>query len=305
MRDEQARGDLLDRARLFPSGPNLVGATAAEAREGVDQIAELGVDVIKTRLDDRPDDMAPAVYRALIDQAHRRGLLVAAHAVTLEDAKGLAEAGVDAIVHSVRDRDVDAELIAALTSRDVGYVPTLTRTLSLFLYETTPAFFERPVLPARRRRLPGGDGADPGPGAPGAGARAANRPRRRGRCWRRPNATLKLLADGGVTIAMGTDSGTQLGTLAGVLRARGAGVDGRGRPDAAAGARGGNGQRPRGSWGSASWARWSPATTPTSSCWTPIRWPTSATRGESTPSGSPAAGYDESLRASHSFWSRM
>ena len=146
VRDEQAAGELLDRARLFPSGPNVVGQTAAEARAGIDEIAELGVSVIKTRLDDRPDDMAPAVYRALIDRAHQRGLRVAAHAVTLDDAKGLAAAGVDAIVHSVRDRDIDAELIALFTRGDVGYIPTLTRNLSLFLYETTPAFFDDPFF---------------------------------------------------------------------------------------------------------------------------------------------------------------
>ena len=210
VRDEQAAGDLLDRARLFPSGPNVVGASEAEARAGVDQIAELGVDVIKTRLDDRPDDMAPAVYRALIDQARRRGLRVAAHAVTLEDAKGLVDAGVDAIVHSVRDRDVDAELIAGLTSRDVGYVPTLTRTLSLFLYETTPAFFSDPFFlrgagafrvemerirdPELQAQVRGGE--------PAAAARTVLAQAQR---------NLKLLADAGVTIAMGTDSGTQLG----------------------------------------------------------------------------------------------
>ncbi len=210
VRDEQADGDLVDRARLFPSGPNVVGATAAEAREGVDQIAELGVDVIKTRLDDRPEDMTPAVYRALIDQAHRRGLRVAAHAVTLEDASGLAEAGVDAVVHSVRDRDVDAALIAALASRDVGYVPTLTRTLSLFLYATTPAFFGDPFFlrggdayraemerirdPELQARVRGGDQA--------AAAR---------KVLAQAQRNLKLLAGGGVTIGMGTDSGTQLG----------------------------------------------------------------------------------------------
>ena len=210
VRDAQADGDLLDRARLFPSGPNVVGATEAEARAGVDEIAELGVDVIKTRLDDRPDDMAPAVYRALIDQAHRRGLRVAAHAVTLEDAKGLADAGVDAIVHSVRDRDVDAELIAALTSRGVGYVPTLTRTLSLFLYETTPAFFGDPFF------LRGGDPyraemeriRDPELQAKVRGSEQAAAARR---VLAQARRNLKLLADGGVAIAMGTDSGTQLG----------------------------------------------------------------------------------------------
>ena len=209
-RDEQARGNLLDRARLFPSGPNVVGASEAEARAGVDQVAELGVDIVKTRLDDRPDDMGPAVYRALIDQAHRRGLRVAAHAVTLDDAKGLADAGVDAIVHSVRDRDVDTALIAALTSRDVGYVPTLTRTLSLFLYETPPAFFDDPFF------LRGGEAyraemeriRDPELQARvrGSGQAAAARA-----VLAQARRNLKLLADGGVTIVMGTDSGTQLG----------------------------------------------------------------------------------------------
>ena len=210
VRDAQARGDLLDRARLFPSGPNVVGATAAEARAGVDEVAALGIGVVKTRLDDRPDDMAPAVYRALIDQAHRRGLRVAAHAVTLDDAKGLADAGVDAIVHSVRDRDVDAELIAALTSRDVGYVPTLTRTLSLFLYETTPAFFGDPFF------LRGGDAyraemariRDRRLQARMRGSEQAATART---VLAQARRNLKLLADGGVTIAMGTDSGTQLG----------------------------------------------------------------------------------------------
>ena len=89
-----------------------------------------------------------AVYRALIDQAHQRGLRVAAHLVDLDDAKGLVGAGVDVVAHSVRDQDVDAELIAELTRLDVGYIPTLTRNLAVFLYETTPAFLQRRVLPA-------------------------------------------------------------------------------------------------------------------------------------------------------------
>ena len=210
VRDEQAAGELLDRARLFPSGPNVVGQTAAEARAGIDEIAELGVSVIKTRLDDRPDDMAPAVYRALIDRAHQRGLRVAAHAVTLDDAKGLAAAGVDAIVHSVRDRDIDAELIALFTRGDVGYIPTLTRNLSLFLYETTPAFFDDPFF------LRGADAfradmdrvRDP---ELQAQVRNSERAATARTVLVQAQRNLKLLADGGITIAMGTDSGTQLG----------------------------------------------------------------------------------------------
>ena len=90
IRDEQARGDTLDRARLYVSGPNVVGETLAEAREGVDRIADLRVNIIKTRLDAGPNDMPPGVYRALIDHARPRGLRVVAHVVALDDAKGLA-----------------------------------------------------------------------------------------------------------------------------------------------------------------------------------------------------------------------
>ena len=210
VRDEQARGAALDRARLYASGPNVVGLTADEARESVDDVANLDVNIVKTRLDDTPTDMSPAAYRALIDRAHERGLRVAAHAVTLDDAKGLADAGVDAIVHSVRDRDVDAALIARLTRGDVGYVPTLTRTLSLFLYETTPAFFEDAFFlrSARAYRADMERIRDP---ALQAQVRNSERAREARTVLEQAQRNLKLLADGGVTIAMGTDSGTQLG----------------------------------------------------------------------------------------------
>ena len=210
VRDEQARGAARDRARLYASGPNVVGLTADEARESVDDVANLDVNIVKTRLDDTPTDMSPAVYRALIDRAHERGLRVAAHAVTLDDAKGLADAGVDAIVHSVRDRDVDAEFIAGLTLRDVGYIPTLTRTLSVFLYETTPAFFSdafflrgADAYRAEMERI-----RDPNLQAQVRNSERAPAART---ILEQAKRNLGLLADGGVTIAMGTDSGTQLG----------------------------------------------------------------------------------------------
>ncbi len=210
VRDEQARGDTLDRARLYVSGPNVVAETVAEARQGVDRVAELRVNIIKTRLDATPNDMAPEVYRALIDQAHQRGLRVVAHLVALDDAKGLVDAGVDVIAHSVRDQDVDAELIAKLTRLDVGYIPTLTRNLAVFLYETTPAFFSDAFF------LRGADAyradmeqiQDP---ALHEQVRTSEQAQVAKKTLQQAKRNLKLLADGGVTIAMGTDSGTQLG----------------------------------------------------------------------------------------------
>ena len=56
--------------------------------------------------------LTPALYGAIIDEAHKNGLRVTAHIWKLDDAKGLLRAGVDAFAHSVRDRDVDDEFIA-------------------------------------------------------------------------------------------------------------------------------------------------------------------------------------------------
>ena len=90
--------------------------------------------------------MTPDVYRAVIDEAHRRGLRVAAHIFYLDDAKDLLRAGVDMIAHSVRDKDLDDEFIALMKARNVPYCPTLTRELSTFVYESAPAFFTDPFF---------------------------------------------------------------------------------------------------------------------------------------------------------------
>ena len=49
-----------------------------------------------------------------------------AHVFTLEDAKGLLRAGIDAFAHGVRDRDVDDELVSLWQDRpNVVLVPNL------------------------------------------------------------------------------------------------------------------------------------------------------------------------------------
>ena len=90
--------------------------------------------------------MTPEVYGALIDQAHSRGLRVASHLYYLEDAHGLLDAGVDVIAHSVRDQAVDDSLIEKMLQQNVPYIPTLTRDLARFVYETRPAFLDDPFF---------------------------------------------------------------------------------------------------------------------------------------------------------------
>jgi imidazolonepropionase-like amidohydrolase len=103
--------------------------TEDEARAAVREQAALRVDIIKVWVDDRNgmyEKLTPELYGAVIDEAHSNGLRVTAHIYTLEDAKGLLRAGVDAFAHGVRDTDVDDEIIALLKERpDFVLVPNL------------------------------------------------------------------------------------------------------------------------------------------------------------------------------------
>src|SRR5262249_49891052 len=88
--------------------------TEAQARAAVRELAANKVDIVKIWVDDRNGmypKLTPALYGAVIDEAHKNGLRVTAHIYTLEDAKGLLRANVDAFAHSVRDKDVDDEFM--------------------------------------------------------------------------------------------------------------------------------------------------------------------------------------------------
>ena len=94
--------------------------TEAEGRKAVDELAARKVDIVKVWVDTRFGKfrkLTPEIYGAIIDEAHKRGLRVTAHIFDLEDAKGLIRAGVDALAHGVRDRDIDDELVAMFKAR--------------------------------------------------------------------------------------------------------------------------------------------------------------------------------------------
>jgi imidazolonepropionase-like amidohydrolase len=101
----------------------------AEGRKAVQELAAKKVDLVKIWVDDRDGKytkLTPALYGAIIDEAHRHKLRVTAHIFALEDAKGLLRAGVDAFAHGVRDKDVDDEFVSLIKKRpDVVLVPNL------------------------------------------------------------------------------------------------------------------------------------------------------------------------------------
>jgi imidazolonepropionase-like amidohydrolase len=200
-----------DRARLHVSGPVLGATSAEDGRAKVTANAALGVDIIKIRLEGPPDApiRSPVVYTAMIEEAHRRNLRVAAHIFALAEASGLAADTVDVIAHSVRDRDVDDAFVEQIKTRDIGYIPTLTRDLSVFVYETTPEFFNDPFfLREDAYRAAAARLTDPAAQARVRGNASAQEIKA---ALAQAKRNLKILSDAGVRIAMGTDSGAGQG----------------------------------------------------------------------------------------------
>ncbi len=136
LRDEVIPGT----ARFLSAGHGITGpepgrrvvhwvTTEAEARQAVRDEAARNVDLIKIWVDDRDgqyEQLSPAIYGAVIDEAHQHSLRVAAHIFDLEDGKGLLRAGVDIFAHGVRDRDIDDEFVELVAARpNVVLIPNL------------------------------------------------------------------------------------------------------------------------------------------------------------------------------------
>ncbi len=166
IRDEQRGGKRIG-ARVYSAGRGFTGqggypavlpgnqgvpfevSTAAQARAYVDDLAKMRVDMVKMWVDDhygRYKPLAPEISAAIIDQAHKKRLKVAAHLFYLKDAKGLLDAGLDAMAHSVRDAEVDDDLIAKLKKNNATAIATLTREQSTFVYAIAPPWLDEPFF---------------------------------------------------------------------------------------------------------------------------------------------------------------
>jgi imidazolonepropionase-like amidohydrolase len=197
----------LSRARLYLSGPVITGTSAEDVRKAVAALASRRPDMVKIRVDDNlgtATKMTPEVYRAVIDEAHKLGLRVAAHIFYLDDAKDLLRAGVDMIAHSVRDKDIDDEFINLMKARNVPYCPTLTREISTFVYESTPAFFSDPFFLREADRGVMTQLQEPKRQQTMAASASAKSYKAALEVAKR---NVKKAADSGVIVVMGTDSG--------------------------------------------------------------------------------------------------
>ena len=122
------------------------------------------------------NSMDLATLSALVDEAHKNGLKVLTHTVTVARGKEAARAKVDVIAHSLQDAEVDQETIDLMKANGTAYAPTLA------VYE---------------------------PVKPGAKAPAEDDPRLKQSRARFAHAlhNVKTLHDAGVQVALGTDAG--------------------------------------------------------------------------------------------------
>jgi imidazolonepropionase-like amidohydrolase len=103
--------------------------TEDQARKAVQELAAKKVNLVKIWVDDRngrAPRLSPDLFRAVIDEGHKHGLQVNAHVFYYTDAVDLVNAGVDALVHMVRDKEMDDTLVASVVQHNVYVQPNLS-----------------------------------------------------------------------------------------------------------------------------------------------------------------------------------
>ncbi|WP_409465651.1 amidohydrolase family protein [Amycolatopsis sp. GA6-003] len=107
-------------------------AAFVEARvsEGADYLKVLVEDGRLFGSDTLPR-LAPELVAATVRESHRRGKMVLAHAMTVETAGQVVDAGVDGLTHLFFDRPPTAELVEKIAAANAFVIPTLTVIASI------------------------------------------------------------------------------------------------------------------------------------------------------------------------------
>lgn len=188
-------------------------STPREARAAVRRVVPYQPDVIKVFTDGwrygaAPDmtSMNEDTLTALVDEAHKNGLEVLTHTVSLDKAKIAARAGVDVIAHGIGDKDADEELFKLMKEKGTTYAPTLavyeprardilSPTLAAVLDPAALRVMAPPLVPPQNPPL-----------KPAAGS-AENGDAPRVRRWGVLQRNTAALRKAGVTFGTGTDAG--------------------------------------------------------------------------------------------------
>src|SRR5208282_1693232 len=105
----------------FPTGAQMVSDVQEERRAAREQIGH-GADLIKIYADWQHPTLTLEEKRAVVEEAHKQRLKVAAHATTVEGIKNAIAAGVDSIEHG---HGIDREGLEKMKERGIFLVPTV------------------------------------------------------------------------------------------------------------------------------------------------------------------------------------
>ncbi len=183
--------------------------TIPEAIAKVDENAAKGADIIKVWIDaqgGRHPKLTREYVAAVLEQARKHNLLTGAHVVELDDAKMVVDLGINVLLHNVRDREVDDELIGKMKARNVSVISTLAREEGMFVFGQGPKgpaftdnpFFQKGLTPERLALLKTKKREEQA--AQPANARFL-------RMFDTDKKNLKKFANAGIRIGFGTDSG--------------------------------------------------------------------------------------------------
>ena len=127
----------------FPTGAQMVSGID-EARRAVREQVGHGADLIKVYADWQHPTLTVDEIRVVVEEAHKQGLKVAAHATTPEGIKNAVNAGVDSIEHGHR---ADREALEMMKAKGTFLVPTVGG-----IYANIEAH-KSEMTPERRKRV--------------------------------------------------------------------------------------------------------------------------------------------------------
>jgi imidazolonepropionase-like amidohydrolase len=223
LRDSSIAG-LLPGARLYSAGYGFTApegippkspamqylqrpATVEEATAQMKEMAKLHPAVVKIWVDDgggKFPKMKRDIYQAIIKEAHKHGIKVAAHVYYLEDAKQLVADDINILGHSIRNKEIDNDLLQQMKANNVAYIPTLTLDKYAFIYADSPpwindVFFKESLEPGVYDMITSKSFRD--------NIKTSPNYQRDQNGLAIAMINLKKIHDAGITVCMGTDSG--------------------------------------------------------------------------------------------------
>ncbi len=120
--------------------------TMEQAREGVREVAAQGADFIKVWVDSAGGTIPrirPEILRAIVDEARKQDIPVAAHVTSRESVDELLTLGVTDFLHTLANQEPEeAEFIEALKRHGASFTPTLTGHDLAWLLPESPGMVE-------------------------------------------------------------------------------------------------------------------------------------------------------------------